>query len=510
MAVMRRIRPTARSKALPAPVGGWDTRNALADMPAENAVVMDNFFPDTDRVILRRGFASHATGMSGSVETLMPYAAVDGTEELYAANGGNIYDVTSAGAVGAAKVSGMTNDRWQFVQIGTSGGNFLVAVNGADTPRTYDGSSWSTAGMTGPTIANLNWINTHQRRLWFGEDDSLSAWYLAVNSITGAATEFPLYGLASKGGKIMAMGTWTRDGGAGTDDVAVFITSEGQAILYQGTDPSSASTWSLVGVFNIGEPIGRRCLIKAGADMIVVTQDGFVSLSRVLSMDRSAVENVAISRQIQQSVNDAVRDYGSIFGWEPFFYPRARMLIFNIPQNNSIYHQYVFNTLTGAPCRFTGVNAVCWGMLSSEAYFGGTDGVVYKFDTGDDDNGVNIVGDCLQAFSYFGSPTRVKAFKKVEPVFQSNGNPNAAVDLNTDFQIAVFQGVTAQSPTNSGLWGVGKWGVALWGSADQIYRSWRGVRGIGRSAALRVRISTGSARPSWIATNFLYTEGGSL
>ena len=52
--------------------------------------------------------------------------------------------------------------------------------------------------------------------------------------MSGAATEFPLGGIASKGGFIQAMGTWTRDSGAGADDVAVFVTSEGEAILAEG------------------------------------------------------------------------------------------------------------------------------------------------------------------------------------------------------------------------------------------------------------------------------------
>jgi hypothetical protein len=44
-----------------------------------------------------------------------------------------------------------------------------------------------------------------------------------------------------------------------TDDYAAFITSEGQVAVYSGADPASSTTWSLVGVFDIGAPIGRRC-----------------------------------------------------------------------------------------------------------------------------------------------------------------------------------------------------------------------------------------------------------
>lgn len=500
----------SKSKALPPPVGGWDTREALADMPEDRAVILDNWFPSTDKVTVRRGYTSHATGMSGDVETLIEYTPLDGNNELFAANAGKIYDVSGTGAVGAAVVSSLSNNRWQQVQMGTSGGQFVFICNGEDTPQTYNGSSWSNTTITGPTVANLIWCNLHQRRLWVGEKDSLTAYYGGANAIGGSFSSFSFAGLARLGGYIMAMGTWTRDSGEGQDDVAVFVTSEGEALVYEGTDPSSASTWGLVGVFRIGRPIGRRCMIKAGGDLIIVTQDGLIPMSAALTRDRSQADIIALSAQINKAVNDQVQDNATKFGWQPFIYPKGTQLIFNIPQGASEFYQFVFNTITGAPCRFTGINAVCWALKGDEAFFGGTDGKVYKYDSGTSDGGSDIDYDALQAFSYFDSPQRNKAFKLVEPIFQSNGQPSIAIDLNLDFQIKKFAGVTADSPTGAAKWGVAKWGVDTWGGADQVYRGWRGVRGIGRSAAIRIRGASSNARPSWLSTNFIYVDGGAL
>ena len=94
------------SVSLPPPVGGLDQRESLADMPADHAVVLDNFFPDTDRVSIRRGNSSFATGMTGNVETLIEYTPQTGTGELFAANAGKIYDVSAAGAVGRRTTAG--------------------------------------------------------------------------------------------------------------------------------------------------------------------------------------------------------------------------------------------------------------------------------------------------------------------------------------------------------------------------------------------------------------------
>jgi hypothetical protein len=501
----------AKSASVPPPTEGWDTREALADMPQKRAIILDNWFPGTDKVTLRKGFSSYATGMSGNIESLLAYTPLTGTGKLFAANGTSIYNASNSGAVGAAVLGSLSNAKWQHTQIGTSGGQFLFAVNGQDAPISYNGSVWANPSISasGLTAANLIWCNLHQRRLWFGEKQSLTAWYLAVNSIAGTPNSFSLAGVATLGGYIMAMGTWSRDGGAGADDAAIFLTSEGEAIVYSGTDPSSSATWSLIGVFRIGKPLGRRCMIKAGADLIMVTQDGFVAASSILVSDRAQAERVAISAQINRAVNDAVRSYSGLYGWEPLIYPKGAMLLFNVPQSATKFYQYVFNTITKAPCRFTGVNAVCWGLMNDNAYFGGTDGKVYLFDDGSSDNGSAIAADGLQAFSTFGT-VKNKAFKLAEPIFESNGNPNAALDLNVDYQVRAPSGVSSASANTQATWGVSKWGVGKWGSASQIYRGWRGVRGIGRAAALRVRVSTTTARPSWVATNYLYVEGGGL
>lgn len=499
------------STALPPPVMGWNERDAIADMPEDQAVILENWFPETDKVSVRRGHTEHATGMSGSVETLIEYVPLTGSGDLFAANGGNIYDVSSAGAVGAAVSSGHSNDRWQYAQLGTAAGQFLRLVNGEDTPLVYNGSTWATTpAITGPTVTNLIWVNNHQRRHWFGEKDSLSAWYLPVNSIGGTAVEFSLAGIAKLGGFIMAMGTWTRDAGDGMDDVAVFITSEGEAIVYSGTDPASASTWSLIGVFRIGKPIGRRCMMKAGSDLIIITQDGFVPCSRILTMDRSQARLVSLSDQISKAVNDAVRTRKDLFGWQPILYPKGIQMVFNIPITASTSEQYVFNTITGAPCKFTGQNAACWGLLNDNLFFGTHDGRVMQADNGKSDDGANIAADALQAFSYFRSPQQRKIFKMVEPIFSSDGNPNAAVEINTDFNVNSPTATAQSASVNSALWGISKWGIGLWGTAGQIYRGWRGVRGVGRAASVRVRINTNSAQPSWISTNYIYSKGSQL
>lgn len=510
-ATARTPRNVSSSRTLKPPIGGWDARNPLVDMPEVNAIVLDNWFPDTSKVTQRKGHASFSTGMTGNVDSLLVYTPTTGVQKMFAANNNAIYDVSAGGAIGASVASGFTNNQWQYTNIGSAGGQFLFACNGANTAQTYNGTVWAASTLTGPTLANLVWCNTHQRRMWVGEKESLVAYYGGIDSIAGAFTAFPLYGIANKGGYIMGMGTWSRDSGAGSNDYAVFVTSEGQAIIYEGTDPSASATWSLVGVFDIGKPIGRRFFTKIGSDLLMITQDGFVLASVIVATDSATIADTAISAQIRGAVNAAVRDYGSNFGWQPIIYPQGRMILFNIPVDGSTSHQYVFNSITKAPCRFKGMNAQCWAVFNKELYFGGKDGKIYKADTGTSDNGGNIIFDCVPAFSYFGSRNGLKKFNLCQPLFESDSLIAPAIDLCVDYKILQNEALAVTIPSTAGLWDTALWDVGTWGGDADIYKAWRSLRGsVGYCAALRMRVQSNAVTASWLATQFIYENGNGI
>ena len=130
-------RQVSRTASLPAPVGGWNAREPISNMPPTDAVQLDNFFPKATVIALRDGYTNHVTGITGTPETLVTYNSTT-TSEMFAATSTSVYDVTAAGAVGAAVVTGQTNGRWQHTNITTAGGDFLYMVNGADKPLFYE------------------------------------------------------------------------------------------------------------------------------------------------------------------------------------------------------------------------------------------------------------------------------------------------------------------------------------------------------------------------------------
>ena len=170
MAVARRRlvqRAAANVASLPAPVGGWNARDSLANMAPTDAVQLENYFPGVSNVNLRGGYVKHATGFPDDVETLMTYSG--GTaDQLWAVSDGKFYNATAAGAIGAAAVSGLSNSKWEYTNITTSGGNYLYAANGVNTPYLYNGTTWtsitgaSTPAITGVHIGHDFWVSLQE------------------------------------------------------------------------------------------------------------------------------------------------------------------------------------------------------------------------------------------------------------------------------------------------------------------------------------------------------------
>jgi len=499
----------AKAIAMPAPVGGWDTESAWADMPPHHAVEMVNWVPYPDYVETRGGYTPHVTGFADPVESLMSYSPPAGGWKLIAAAGDKWFDATTAGPISTPLLTGMTSARWQYVQMTTAGGHFLIAANGQDAARRYDGTSVTLAGINGPDPTKLVWLNLHQRRLWCGETGSLKAWYLAPNAIQGAATAFDLAPLASLGGYLVGMGTWTRDGGSGPDDYAAFVTSEGQVLIYAGTDPASASTWGLVGVFRIGRPLGRRCMLRFGADLVVLTEDGVVALSQVLPVDRAQQSAAAVSAQVNKAFSDAARSYGTSWGWDAFVYPGRNLVIFNVPWGASAFRQYVFSTLTRAPAQWRGVPARCWALADGVPYFGGS-AAVYRFDDGGNDDGEDIDAWAIQAWHGFQHRAQKVMFRRAAPVLRVAEKVSFAIDVLRDYRIDVaFPDLVPLYEGSDAYWDSALWDQSTWN--DHIVVSeWRGVHGIGRVGAIRLRLKTKHKRVAWMATNVLTVPGGTL
>jgi hypothetical protein len=495
------------------PTGGWNARDPLAMMKETDAISLDNFFCTPFDVKVRDGYSQYATGITGTVNTLASYSPPAGSPKLFAAAGANIYDVTAGGAVGAAVVTGATSDKWQHTNFGTAGGNFLYMVNGADKPRLYDGSSWvavdgvSTPAITGVTTTTLIHVAAFKARLWFIQKDTLKVWYLPTLSIGGAASAFDLSSLFNRGGYLMAMGNWSLDAGYGMDDYAVFVTSEGQVAVYKGTDPAAAATWALIGVYDVGSPIGRRCLMKYAGDLTLICKDGLAPLSKSLMSSR-VNSQVMLTDKIQDATSGYITQYGTNFGWEAALFPQEDMLLVNVPISTTTSYQLVMNTISGSWSQFSGWNAACFELHNDLLYFG-SNGVVCKAWDTTADNGENINFEAQQSFNYFGKGGQLKQVKMLRPIISTDGSPAVLLGVNTDFDTSDPTGIPTFTANTSAIWDLATWdGGFTWGGDLQVRRDWQTAFGLGYCISAHMKGTMKNCRMRWASTDYLLQGGG--
>lgn len=505
MAIAKRA--VSQPVSLPAPTGGWNARDGLTAMGPLDAVTLTNWFPATTECQLRSGYSKWATGITGQVETLMAYSG-GSTDELFAIAGGKVYDVTSSGAVGSAVVTGLTNSRWNYCNIATAGGNFLSMANGVDTPRLYDGSSWSNAAITGVTATTLESPILYAQRQFFIGKNTLKVWYLPVDSIGGAAASVDVTALATKGGYIVAHGTWTIDAGQGVNDHYVIMTSKGQVIVYQGTDPNVVADWSMVGVWDIGAPVGPRSLYKYAGDILVLCQDGVIPMSAALQSSR-VNPKVAITDKIQFAISQAITDYGANFGWQLIYVPTINQLWLNVPvEQGQNQQQYAMNTISGSWCNYQGWNANCFELFQDNPYFGGN-GYVGKAWDSNADNGTNINAYGLQAFNSFNGAGTLKRFTMSRPILRADGVPTIYAGIDVDFNLNDLSAPLTTAPSLYGAWDTAVWDAANWGGQLQVIQNWQGIHGVGYYGAPIVKIASNNVQVRWVSTDIVI-EGGAI
>jgi len=398
-------------------------------------------------------------------------------------------------------------------------GTFRITVTGGSTltytMATAPSGNASTVGtytinyfITGNNSNTFAYVNLFKERLYFVEENSLNFWYLPVDSINGAVTKFPLGGIFKNGGYLQAMGTWTIDAGYGVDDLAVFVTSNGEVAVYKGSNPSDPTDWSLIGIWNIGSTFARKCVFKYGGDILLLTQQGLVPLSAGLQSTRLD-PRVNITDKIFYAISQATDNYSSNFGWQINYLAKYNMLILNVPVTGGT-EQYVMHNITKSWCRFTNISANCWEMSNEDMYFGGT-GFVARFYDSFADAGTNIKGFVQQAYSYFESRGQQKRFTLVRPILQTdNGVPTVLCGLSTDYETVDLTNQISFNPAIllTGEWDLDVWDNANWGGGLVTSKFWQGVTGIGYAGSISMNVASQGIEFHWASTDFVMERGG--
>lgn len=496
--------------ALPPPVGGWNARDALATMPITDAERLDNWFPDTTFVSPRTGSETYVASLGSDVETLMQWAGGT-TVQLLASYAGCIAAIATTSTVGPSTVAqGFSSDQWQYVNFGAGGGNYLMMVNGTDVAWKYDGSAASTADMAvadGSLTSTFINVNEYNARLFYIKRGSLKFYYMkTANAISGTCDSFDLSGEFNKGGELVAMGTWTRDSGNGMDDLAAFVTSQGQVAVYTGIDPASATTWAKIGVYNIPMPLGYRCVEKFGGDLVILTGQGVLPLGAVVN--GPVQESVYITDKIRRAFAAEVAYYRNTWGWQVKYFPEVNWLLVNIPSSPTAT-QFVMNTNTGAWCRYVGIDALCWEQFLAAPYFAKT-GSIVEANVGTNDDGADIQVDAKQAPTTCEQPGRRKKWNMFRPHLATNGDLPILVGVNIDFSDAPPTSLPTPLPVDYPYWDQALWDTHFWGDSAQTVSRWFSAGGYGTYGAVRLTGAVNTETIQWFGTDIVTEAGGLL
>jgi|SRR5215472_3165877 len=516
------VQKVENSTTLAAPVGGINARDSIANMDPTDAIKLENFFPYTLGCQVRQGYMVHTYGLPGRVETVATHLTDLNTEYLLAFSNGGLYNVTGGGAAPAPLLTGLTNNRWQWVSFATAGGVFWVGVNGQDNPIIIDHNMtisrlvagngtdpWTISGADPKTFTS---VCIHQMRLWFVASNSSVGYYLPPSSLYGVLKTYPFGSLFRKGGWLVSQASWTVDAGDGPDDRLVTMSSAGEIVVYAGTDPSTTTTWGLCGVFFLGRPVGVRCMAKYGGDIAILCDQGLASLNAILTSTTVNTRTSFFSDKIMNLIQSEIQNWGPQFGWQPLVYPQQNMLILNVPDSN--YQnglQLVMNTITSAWTTFAGMNALCWTNYGAQIFYGTADGHVYQgltgfldgFDTYHSVVGTDINAVAITSFSYFQTPGQNKDFTMVRPTLVGVNKPSVALQANMAFITTDPPDCPVASTVGFPTWDGANWDVTAWTGNNRTFNDWFGVGGIAYAAALAMRVKA-KDQVAWASTDWVF------
>lgn len=525
--------PTAGFATVPAPVGGINAYDNLANMPQTDAISLINLIPQPYGCTVRKGSQRHSTGLGDPVNSLASWPNILGNIKLFAWAGpvsqAKMFDITTAGAVGAPMLSDLSTSWWQHIQFANAAGTHMVAFSGQDAPIVYNatgvhrlvpgnGTDPFTVSGTDP----LKWIQgtIHMKRIWAVEVNTTLGWFLPADALYGVAQFFDFGPFFKRGGYLTCLATWTVDAGEGTNDHLVGISSLGDVVVFSGVDVENADTWNLVGVYYIGKPVrGRRFYTNVGGDLYILTNTGIVSMDAlVTSTQVNPSPSTVYSKKIQFMISQSTSDLGDLDGWEIKFVPDHNLLFVNVP---SIYAngsgQLVANHITTSWCTFRDMPGITWHVIDGNLLFGKENGTVMIALVGDKDDvgldgtgGTDILSEAQQAYSYLGAPTVQKQIGMYRPNFILIRKVGFVSEISYDFvkgRPGFPTGSSAKSPL--ALWNEAIWGVDYWSGGAFPQLEWRQAQGIGVAASMSIAFST-QAETVWVSTDYTYQKGGPL
>ena len=497
---------TMKVTTLPAPTGGMDSRQNLADEQLDLCLFSYNLNPAEYGMAVRQGYRRYQTDVqdvaSDGVRTIIPYAglAQDGLEDrLFAVTNEGIFDVTTEN--GTPSLSLTFAD-----QTGEAGyGVYTAYVTDAEVALvfyadrvnglfTYDPGTdtWAqTTGLTGLDETLVSFVTVHKQRLWLAIQGEATAYYLAVASIAGNVKPFYFGSKFAHGGELVGLYNWTVDGGEGVNDHLVAVSRGGDVLPYVGSDPES-NDWSNIGTFFIGEiPRGNKIGSEFGGDLLLLSEFGVTAMSDLLRSSTALdLSSQSITFKIAALIRRELRELKDALGWELRYIPTQALLILQTPLRSATsYQQFILLRTTQGWCYWRDVPMTCIDAWRGAAVFGTAANTVERMDVArdavnieTDDEGVQIGFSILGNFTSLGDRGLYKRCEFIRPTFIGSEPVTFSTKAFYDYQIDEAMPPPVSPAIQGGLWNAGIWDLDVWATKSfNPEFDVRGALGIGRT-----------------------------
>jgi hypothetical protein len=516
------ISPAQRSKpkSIPAPVGGLNGRDAKAAMAENEAYQLDNMLPGTTSCKVRPGVAVHSAPLGfGGVYSLDVYSGGLTADQIFALTGDGHYVNVSSGTTPVTVKTGLHGQETISVMFSTTADNaqfLIVTTENDDTPFSYNGTAVTDLVFTGlnEAAALLNYVWSYMGRLFWGTQGKLGFYYLPPGQIQGAMEWFDLGQIATRGGYLRSIATFSIDAGDGPADYIIFITSKGEYLMYQGLDPGDATAWTLAGKYKSAPPVGRKCLEDYGGDLVVLTQQGAIQFSEIRKTVDTRFELTALTSKLGNILlNHNI--YSNVYGWCMKLFAKSGWLIVSVPATSNIastYNHFIMNTTTQAWGNMysSEINALCWCVANDMLYYGRYDGSVRQAAVGTDDNGSPINWVAKTAYNYYGG-MGYKQFHWATFLMASETAISLTANLSVDFkESAPLPSSGTLDPGADGVWDYASWDVDIWGAGAYTQHLIQSFNQYGVAGSIWVQGQLKGSTLEWFATQHLYEEAEGL
>lgn len=529
---MRGSPQTLQATTLPAPTGGMDSRQNLADSPPNVSIYCYNMNPSEYGLTVRRGYRQWCApldlGASTGVKTLIPYNGDEddgASDKLFAVTNEGIWDVTTEGAPGVNKL--VFTDQTEGAGHGVytaftsdAGTQLLFYADRNNGLFQYDpnAETWLQSSVVGLDATSIVFVVAHKQRLWFAERASDVGWYLALGAIAGTATPFFFGSKFKRGGDLAGLFNWSVDAGDGIDDYLVAIGRGGDVIPYRGSDPSQPD-WSQVGTYYIGQvPRGHKIAEDYAGDLLILSEFGVTAMTDLLrGSSGHDPTQTSVTFKIARIIRNNLRKTIGEYGWELRYIPNISLLIINSPkQASGAEVQYVMARTTEGWALWRDVPMDCVESWVARAVFGTANSTVEIMDerrdglTPTDNAGSDIEFSLLFSYQHFGDRSTYKRAEFARPTFIGPLAPRFRMKMLYDFSINEIVLPTDFTIGQASLWDIGNWDEAFWAESGYVSNTdIRGMADLGRSMAIAIN---GHAVTETILVNIdvMWRSGGYL